>query len=118
MQVKPMRSEKEWQVTNNGEIQFSYVEAEKEYGFSSGKFARAIDELISVGLIDIVKTGFGLHKDVSLYAISDRWEKFRTDEFIVKKRQKRKQSLGFARGNKYGRNSSIKQNQHSLVTVE
>jgi hypothetical protein len=38
----------------------------------------------------------GLHKDVTLYAISDRWEKYGTDEFIVKKRPKQKQQFGFA----------------------
>lgn len=118
VQARPMRSEKEWRITNNGKIQFSYFEAKKKYGISSGKFTRAIDELTRVGLIDIAKTGLGLHKDMSLYAISDRWEKFGSDEFVVKKRQKRKQNLGFAKGNRYGRNTGKKQNQHSLVTVE
>ncbi len=118
LKTRPMRSEKEWRITNNGEIQFSYKEAEEKWGILSGRFTRAIDEMIRVGLIDIVKTGFGLYKDVSLYAISDRWEKFGTDEFVVKKRQKRKLNLGFAKGNRYGRNTDKKQSQHSLVTVE
>ncbi|GAH34362.1 unnamed protein product [marine sediment metagenome] len=104
VQARPMSREKEWRITNNGEIQFSYREAKKEHHISNGRFTRAIDDLIRVGLIDIAKTGFGLHKDVTLYAISDRWKKFGTDEFMVKKRQKRKQNLGFAKGNSYGKN--------------
>lgn len=112
-----MRREKEWIIANNGEIQFSYLEAEKKYGIKAGRFTRAIDELMRVGFIDIAKTGFGLQKDVTSYAISNRWEKFGTDEFIVVRRPKRKQRLGFAKGNSYGKNSG-KKSQHSSVTVE
>jgi len=111
VQTRPMSREKEWRITNNGEIQFTYAEAEAKYGISTGKFTRAIDELIRVGLIDIAKTGMGLHKDVTLYAISNRWEKFDTDEFIVMKRPKRKQQFGFA-----GKRS--KQKQRSQIAVE
>lgn len=104
-QTRPMRREKEWIMTNNGEIQFTYTEAEEKWGIKAGRFTRAIDDLLRVGLIDITKSGFGLHKDVTLYAISDRWEKFGTDEFMVMKRPKRNQHLGFTRGNSYGKNS-------------
>ncbi len=104
VQTRPMRREKEWRITNNGEIQFSYIEAEGKWGISDGKFTRVIDELLRVGLIDITKTGIGLHKDATLYAISDRWEKYGTDEFVVMKRPKRKQQFGFTKKNKYGRN--------------
>ena len=95
---------KEYYLANQGEIQFSYNEAERKWGIKAGRFTRAIDGLLRVGLINIAKTGFGLHKDVTLYAISDRWEKFGTDEFVVMKRLKRKQQLGFTNKNKYGRN--------------
>ena len=99
---------KEYYLANQGEIQFSYNEAEKKWGIKAGRFTRAIDDLMRVGLIDIAKTGFGLLKDVNLYAISDRWENFGTDGFVVKKRPKRKQQLGFTKGNSYGRNSGKK----------
>jgi hypothetical protein len=104
LQTRPGRSEREWFITNRDELQFAYAEAEEKYGISAGKFTRAIDDLIRVGLIDITKTGLGLHKDVTLYAISDRWEKYGTDEFVVKKRPKRKQQYGFTNKNKHGRN--------------
>ena len=99
-----MSREKEWCIANNGEIQFTYKEAKLKWGISYSKFTRAIDEVIRVGLIDITKTGNGLQKDVTLYAISDRWEKYGTDEFVVKKRPKRKQQYGFTKKNKHGRN--------------
>jgi len=115
---KPKRK-KEYYIANNGEIQFSYDEALDKWGISSKRFTKSIDELVRVGLIDITKSGFGLKKDKSLYAISGRWEKFGTNEFIIKKRQKRKQQLGFTNKNKHGRNcNKQKQNQHPLATVE
>ena len=99
---KPKRKDS-WYIANNGEIKFTYIETGGKWGISDGKFTRAIDDLIRVGLIDIEKSGLGLKKDESLYAISDRWEKFGTDEFVVKKRQKRK-GLGFKKGNRLGKN--------------
>ena len=121
-QMKPVegspRRKNEYCIANNGEIQFSYDEALEKWGITQKRFTKALDELVRVGLIDITKSGFGLHKDKSLYAISDRWKKFRTDEFVVKKRQKRKQNLGFAKGNSYGKNSTSKQKQHPSATVE
>jgi hypothetical protein len=104
VQTRPGRNEKEWRITNNGEIQFTYDEALNDWGVSEDRFKRAIDELVRVGLIDITKSGFGLKKDKSLYAISDRWEKYGTDEFTYMERPKRKQKLGFRKGNTYGRN--------------
>ena len=107
---KPKRKDG-WYISNNGEIQFTYKEA-LEWGIKNSRFTRAIDDLIRVGLIDIAHTGFGLQKDVTLYAISNRWEKFDIDGFVVKKRPKRKQQLGFTNKNKYGRNcKKQKQNQ-------
>ena len=111
-QMKPIegspKRKKEYYIANNGEIQFSYDEALEKWGITQKKFTKALDEVVRVGLIDITKSGFGLKKDKSLYAISDRWEKFDTDEFVVKKRQKRKQQLGFTKGNSYGKNSCKK----------
>jgi len=104
VQTRPGSRDKDYIIANNGEIQFTYDEAGEKYGISEGRFKRAIDELVRVGLIDIAKTGLGLQQDVSLYAISNRWEKFGTDEFVVQKRPKRKQQFGFTHKNKHGRN--------------
>jgi hypothetical protein len=107
-QMKPGKRDKVWTHTNNGELQFTYKEAEEKWGIKEGKFMRAIEQLVEVGLLDITKPGFGLQGDVSLYAISDRWEKFGTDAFVHKDRPKRKQKFGFTEGNGYGKNSSKK----------
>jgi DNA-binding PadR family transcriptional regulator len=106
LQTRPGCRDKEWVITNNGEIQFTYIEAEEKYGLSSGKFTRAIDELLEKGLIEITKSGFGLQRDVTLYAISNRWEKYGTDEFVSMERPKRIEKLGFRKGNKYGKRKS------------
>jgi hypothetical protein len=86
-------------ITNNGEITFSYAEAEK-YGFPRPTFRRAIDKLIEVGLIDLTHQGEGgcvgpdgkVRGECSLYAINERWEDYGTDDFKkqVRKKDKRK----------------------------
>jgi hypothetical protein len=108
VQGKTAKRKAPYYLANQGEIQFTYLEAEQKYGISSGKFRRAIEQLVAVGLIDIAKSGFGLHKDVSHYAISDRWEKYGTEEFVPMERPKRIPKLGFRKGNKYGQNSKQK----------
>jgi len=92
-------------IENNGEIQFTYKEAEQKYGVSPGAFRTAIGQLVGAGLIDITQPGSGLHKDVSLYGISERWKLYGTDDFVVSTRVKRRQSYGFTRGNRLGRNA-------------
>lgn len=96
---KPGKSKKDFYIANDGEIQFTYQEAEG-WGITRPRFTRAIDQLVEFGFIDITRAGSGLQKDVSLYAISNRWEKYGTDEFVVKKRQKRKEHYGFQKGHK------------------
>lgn len=113
--IKPGCNVTDWVIKNNGKIQFTYMEALKKWGIKNGKFRKAIDELIRVGLVDIIHSGFGLYKDVTLYALSNRWKKFGTDKFIVKERTKRK-SLGFRKGNAHGKDS--KQNQQLSTAVE
>lgn len=109
-QIKPGSRDKAWLLVNNGQIQFSYKEAREHYGISATRFTRAIDELVRVGLIDIAHSGFGLHKDVTLYAISERWQKYGTDEFEHRERPKRSQKIGFKCGNRHGRNCKPKKN--------
>jgi ribosomal protein S14 len=86
---------------NDGQIQFTYREAKERYGISRSAFRSAIDQLIAVGLIDITQRGSGLHRDVTLYGLSERWILYGTPEFVVKKRLKRKLAYGFTKGNTY-----------------
>ncbi|UCG47129.1 MAG: hypothetical protein JSU94_16730 [Phycisphaerales bacterium] len=103
VEAKPKRKAG-YYLANNGEIQFTYIEAREKWGISDGRFLRAIDELVQKGFIDIAKSGLGLHKDVTLYAISDRWEKYGADDFVHIERPKRVEQLGFRKGNRHGRN--------------
>jgi len=77
----PSGRAKEWVIKNNAELIFTYAEAARR-GFPPTTFARAIDQLVERGLIDIAKLGSGGRKhDATHYAISSRWEKFGTGEF-------------------------------------
>lgn len=96
-------------ILNNGELVFTYEEARDKYGFTSGRFKRGIDQLHAKGFIDIARCGFGLHKTPTLYAISERWRKYGTDDFGHVKRPKPAQyNMGFQPGNQHGRNCKTK----------
>ena len=68
-------------IENNGEIVFTYSEANKKLRFNKPRFHSAIKELVEKGLIDITHSGGGYNGDKSLYAISDRWRKYDSPEF-------------------------------------
>jgi hypothetical protein len=77
-----------WQIVNNGDIVYTYDEG-KRNGITRSNFMKCLDALIETGFIDVYHSGHGGKKgDVSLYWISDRWKKFGTPEFVVKKRPK------------------------------
>ena len=62
---RPSQKEK-WYTTNNGEIVFPYKEAKKRFKIPKSSFARAIDNLIEYGFIDIAHLGGGLIGKVGL----------------------------------------------------
>ena len=105
--VKLDRRKNDWLIENNGKITFTYREAE-ELGISRQTFARAIDQLIEHGFIDIAKTGAGLYKAATFYAISERWKKFGTPDFEVQRRKKRRKHFGFQRGHRDYRKHELK----------
>ena len=78
-----------WKTINNGELEFSYAEAESKYGIIRSSFMNAITRLVENGFIDIKHSGSGGVKgDKSLYSISERWRKFGTPHFLFKTRPK------------------------------
>ena len=95
----------DWICANQGEIVFPYKDIMKIFDVTDGAVRNMIDSLIRVGLLDIAHSGLGLAKDPTLYAISDRWELYGQDEFVVMKRPKCKRGFGFQRGNTLGKYS-------------
>lgn len=100
---QPGHREKVWRCVNNGEITFSYKEALERHGLGASRFRNALDELVRVGFIDVAHSGYGLHKDQTLYAISRRWQRYGTPEFLWSERPKRTQRMGFKKGNQHGK---------------
>ena len=88
-----------WVIVNNGKIVFPYCEAKKKYGIPATTFARAIDQLIKFGLIDINHLGGRMAKDMTTYYISDRWRDYGTPEFKKQFRPKDTRGLGLTREN-------------------
>ena len=88
-----------WYTTNNGEIVFPYKEAKKRFKIPKSSFARAIDNLIEYGFIEIAHLGGGLIGDCTKYSISNRWRNYDTDRFVQKKRSKDTRGFGFTAKN-------------------
>ena len=89
-------------ILNNGEIEYCYSEAEKK-GIPRPSFMRNLDMLIEYGFLDITHSGSGGKKgDKSLYAISDRWRDYGTDNFVPSSRPKDlRQGRGFQSGDNH-----------------
>ena len=100
------QGKKQWNIANNGEIIFTYDEAEEKYKIPRTTFRNTLDELIEKGFIDIAATGQGQHKVTTLYSISNRWRLYGTEKFEPAERPKSPKNMGFRKGNKYGRNSN------------
>ena len=103
------QGKEQWQIINNGEIEFTYPEAKQKLLITGGTFRNAIDELREKGFIDITEYGGGLNKSKNLYEISDRWKLYDTPEYKPPKpRPKPATSKGFQKGNQLGRNCKNK----------
>ena len=87
---KPGR--KEWIIKNNGEIVYTYREAELK-GISRTQFRNTIDELMEKGFLDINQHGSGgRKKDYTTYFIDDRWQYYGTEKFRPPKNPRVKDS--------------------------
>lgn len=109
---------KERVILNNGEIEYCYSEAEKK-GITRPRFMRSIDTLVERGLLDIAHSGSGGRKgDKSLYAISDRWQRFGTGNFVPGQRPKDKRGgRGFRKGHQHWKKTSIIGNKNVNPTI-
>jgi len=76
------KGRKRWVVDNNGEIEFTYKEAEVKYGLTNRAFSKALRAVHSRGFIDVSKAGGAYRGIKTLYEISERWRDYGTDRFI------------------------------------
>ena len=97
------RGGEDWTIFNNGEIEFTYKEAEAEYGIKQGAFRENRDLLVEVVLMDIAQSGAGMYKAKTLYAISERWRKYGTPDFQDRTRAKDSRHIEYQAKNKRNR---------------
>lgn len=71
-----------WINSNNGTYVLTYRTAKEKHGIPEVTFTRAIDLLIELGMIDIIKHGSGTARTETVYGISERWRKFGTPKFM------------------------------------
>jgi hypothetical protein len=98
-EISRKKGDKQWVISNNGEIIFTYDEAFKKFGMARSTFRSCLDQLVEFGFINIPHPGGGLMQDCSKYEISDRWEKYGKEKFINKSRKKDTRGLGFTKKN-------------------
>ena len=70
---------KERIIVNNGEITYTYLQAQNNHRIPKSNFLRARDQLIKVGLIEIAEDG-GCHHTTK-YAISNNWQNYPEQTF-------------------------------------
>lgn len=93
----------EYDFKNERDLIYTYDEMQEEWDISSrSTVTKAIDELIEKGLIDIVRSGMGIHRRPNVYAVSDRWRKWHPSKstrvyngFVDKSRERAVSNPGF-----------------------
>jgi len=86
VQVRKVKNDRQqkrtpYEMVNNGQIVFSYAEAKRDFGITSPRFRRALEELVEKGFLDVAHAGGGTEGDATLYAISDRWRSYDKPDF-------------------------------------
>ena len=94
VKVKQYKAKATWEISNNGDIEFTYAEAKNRLGLSGRSFTRAIDELIAKGFLKINEYGNVYNRKKTLYWIDDRWHRYGRDNFEKSKRKKATRHLG------------------------
>ena len=82
-----VKGRNQWITTNDKALEFCYAEAER-IGITARQFTRAIDQNVEVGFLDIVESGMGIYKRKTIYALSDRWQRFGAHDFVPAARPK------------------------------
>ena len=68
---------------NKDDLSLTYKEARWLMG--EHRFKQSIDNLVNYGFLDVVRSG-GVWKKCNIYALSERWRRYGTGEFIKGKR--------------------------------
>lgn len=112
-EIKKNKRTNAWQITNNGEIVFTYKEA-LSLGLSRNQFRDAIDDLIAKGFLEVTYQGAG-QGDSSTYKLCERWQAYGTDNFSAAppRRKNRSKDRGWG---KY--NADKKRNASVLINTK
>ena len=98
--IKRNGRQTEYLVTNNGEIIFTYSEAQK-LGFSRCQFRDALDVLVERGFISVAVLGGGLNHSCNLYRVHEPDTDQPWKDWIPPPKKKRQHTpAGFKPGHK------------------
>src|SRR5210317_486024 len=68
---------------NNGDLSYTYKEASKI--MHRNTYAKALNELVTNGFIDVVRSG-AINKQCNIFSLSPRWKRYGTKHFEEGKR--------------------------------
>jgi len=108
----------EWDIINNGKIEFTFKEAQVGLNMAGRTFQAAIKELVEKGFIDVAGYKLEINKVTKLYAISERWKKYGTGDFVQPKYPDYPTGRGFRPGNQLGRRCCRKINTKNGKKLE
>lgn len=86
-EIRTGRTRKKERVYDNGNLVFTYDEA-KFLGFSERTFHRTVSRLIELGFLDLEHQGGYYGRDYSRYALSERWKRYGTPQFVKVKKER------------------------------
>jgi hypothetical protein len=99
MSLIPHKEKKIYIIKNNGDIEYSFIEAERK-GIGRREFNKALNELIEKGFIDVDRLGKGgrmkidkrgqIVGDMTTYFIADRWKDYGKHTFKAPKIERKK----------------------------
>lgn len=75
-------------ITNNGQIELPYRYVMKEMGIKQTTYSRCLDELVSLGFIEIAEMACGLQRIPTKFRISGRWKKYGQPDFVEIRRDR------------------------------
>jgi len=99
---KKKRGKDRYHVLNDGEIDFTYREADFR-GLSAQQFSKALRELHSFGFIEKKKPGSALKGDWTVFGLSERWKAYGTPDFLSPEFPKSVHWVNFGFGTKQKR---------------
>ena len=115
--TRDRKGAKSYTCTNSDNIRFTYVEAEKAYGISKPRFARALDELLGKGFLELKHHGGICQHDENIFGLSENWRIWLPGT-VFEKRQREFVTRGFCKPKKKSTYEGVPMHSNEIVPLK